>query len=256
MEYGLIGEKLGHSWSQIIHRMLADYTYELIPLSKNEFTTFMEQKDFKAINVTIPYKQDVIPYLDELDLRAQQIEAVNTIVNRAGKLYGYNTDVLGFIYTLKANHIIVADKKCVVLGCGGSSKAIIAGLTSEGAKEIIVVNRNTKEGVISYDDCKQYHTDAEIIVNTTPVGMYPNIDASPLDLTPFTSCNAFIDIIYNPLETKSMQQASQLGIKAYNGLQMLVAQAKYAVEYFLDCTIEDSKIEEVTKKLMEDMKGK
>lgn len=256
MEYGLIGEKLGHSWSKIIHGMLADYNYDLIPLSEKEFHIFMENREFKAINVTIPYKQDVIPYLDELDPSAKQINAVNTIVQRGGKLYGYNTDVLGFIYTLKVNQISVTNKKCIVLGCGGASKAIIAGLESEGAKEIVVVNRSIKEGAISYDQCTQNHTDAEIIVNTTPSGMYPNVDESPLDLSPYTSCIALIDIIYNPLETKLMKEANQQGIKAYNGLQMLVAQAKYAVEYFLNTSIEDVKIEEITKKLIKDMKGK
>ena len=144
MEYGLIGEKLGHSYSKDIHEMLADYTYDLHPLSKEEFKTFMEEHAFQAINVTIPYKQDVIPYLDEMDENAKAIGAVNTIVNKNGKLCGHNTDFSGFMYMLKKHNITIEGKKCVVLGDGGASKAVVAVLKKMGAKEIVIVDIKPK----------------------------------------------------------------------------------------------------------------
>lgn len=249
MQYGLIGKTLGHSYSKQIHEMLAEYTYDLIPLNEEEFHTFMKEKTFRALNVTIPYKCDVIPYLTEMDQNAKSIGAVNTIVNKNGKLYGHNTDYSGFLYTLEHNTITVHGKKIVVLGCGGASKAVLAVLRNKDAGEIIVVNRSPKEGTISYVECMQNHKDCDIIINTTPVGMYPNVDATPLDLTPFTNCEAVVDLIYNPAKTKLLKQANSLGMKAVNGLEMLVAQAKYAVEFFLETEIEDCKIEEVMNKL-------
>jgi shikimate dehydrogenase len=254
MRYGLIGEKLGHSYSKIIHEMLADYTYELIPLTKEEFIDFMQKKDFTAINVTIPYKQEVIPYLNELHPLAKEIGAVNTIVNKSGYLIGYNTDFFGFKYMLNHNAITIQGKKCLILGSGGTSHTVHAVLKHLGASEILIVSRNASATTISYEQCYSNHTDAEVIVNTTPLGMYPNIDATPLDLTSFTKCEAVIDVIYNPLQTKLTLQAQELGMKGITSLEMLVAQAKQAIEYFLDRQIEDSKIEEtyqVLRKLIE-----
>ena len=255
MRYGLIGEKLGHSWSKIIHEQLADYTYDLIPLTKDEFIPFMEAREFKALNVTIPYKEAVIPYLDCIDDNALAMKAVNTIVNKEGKLYGYNTDYLGFIYTLDQNQIDVSGKKCIVLGNGGASKAILAALKACKAGKIVIVNRSLKEDVISYEECYEKHTDAEIIINTTPAGMYPlNLDQKPLELTRFGQCTAVVDIVYNPLQTLLLKEAAQLGMIAVNGLEMLVAQAKYAVEYFLDTQLDDTCIVSITKALTEQMK--
>ena len=245
MRYGLIGEKLGHSYSKTIHEQLADYTYDLIPLSKEEFKVFMEKREFNAINVTIPYKCDVIPYLDEMDDRATRIEAVNTIVNKDGKLIGHNTDFGGFLYMIEHNNIVIKDKKVLVLGIGGASKAIIAVLEYLGAKEIVKVYRRHKDNAISYEECFDKHLDAEVIVNTTPVGMFPNVDASPIDLSRFGQLEAVLDVIYNPIETKLTKQAKDLGIKGVTGLEMLVAQAKYAVEFFLDTQIADEKIQEI-----------
>jgi len=250
MKYGLIGEKLGHSYSKIIHEKLADYQYDLIPLTKEAFTAFMQARDFKAINVTIPYKQDVIPYLDELHPHAMDIGAVNTIVNKEGRLYGYNTDFYGFEYLITHNHIQVAGKKAFVLGNGGGTKAVHAVLRMLGASEILIVSRKTTEQTISYEECYKNHTDAQIIVNTTPLGMYPNIDASPLDLTSFIQCEAVLDIIYNPIKTKLTLQAQALGIKAVTGLEMLVAQAKQAIEYFLDTKLEETVIDEIYQELL------
>lgn len=252
--YGLIGEKLSHSWSKIIHEQLAPYTYDLIPLTKEEFVSFMEKKQFTALNVTIPYKEAVIPYLDQIEPTALDMQAVNTIVNQNGKLYGYNTDYLGFLYTLDHHKITVEGKKCVVLGNGGASKAILAAIKQRHAGSIVIVNRSVKGDAISYEDCYQMHTDASIIINTTPAGMYPlYLDQCPIDLTKFPNCEAVVDIVYNPLKTKLLIQAEELQIPAVNGLEMLVAQAKYAIEHFLDKKLEDDCIETITKQLTEKM---
>lgn len=245
MKYGLIGERLGHSFSKIIHEKLADYTYDLLPLNKEEFKTFMEQKDFLAINVTIPYKCDVIPYLTHIDESAKSIGAVNAIVNRNGILTGYNTDYSGFLYTLQKHGIKIKNEKVLVLGYGGASKAVLAVLKDLQAREIIIANRSQKDNVISYEDAIQKHADASVIINTTPVGMYPNVDASPISLEPFTTLNAVVDIIYNPLTTKLLADAKSRGILAVNGLEMLVAQAKSAVEYFIDKKITDDVIDPI-----------
>ncbi len=260
MRYGLIGERLGHSYSKIIHEKLADYTYDLIPLTREELVSFMQKKDFTAINVTIPYKQEVIPYLDELDPLAKEIGAVNTIVNRSGHYIGYNTDFYGFVYLLTKNQIDVFGKKCLILGNGGTSHTVRAVLKHLGASEILVVSRNASDAVetdlsegfqtITYEECYDKHTDAKVIINTTPLGMYPNMDASPLDLITFTSCEAVVDAIFNPLRTKLALQAEELGIKAVTGLEMLVAQAKQAIEYFLDKKLEDQVIEEVYQEML------
>ena len=219
--------------------------------------SFMETKDFTAINVTIPYKQAVIPYLDELHPLAKEIGAVNTIINRSGHYIGYNTDFYGFEYMLTHNQIKIEDKKCLVLGNGGTSQTVQAVLKHLGAAEILVVSRKIVESGqvhlyqnISYEECYAAHTDAAVIVNTTPLGMYPNINASPLDLTTFTKCEAVVDVIFNPMKTMIALQAEALGIKAVTGLEMLVAQAKQAIEYFLDTRIEDKLIDEVYQDLM------
>lgn len=254
MRYGLIGEKLGHSYSKIIHETLADYTYDLIPLTREEFTTFMEKKEFMAINVTIPYKQEVIPYLDELDPLATEIGAVNTIVNKDGRFIGYNTDFYGFRYMLQHNNISIGGKKCIILGNGGTARTVHAVLKHLGAAQILTVSRKGSDQTLSYDNCYKNHTDATVIVNTTPLGMYPNIDASPLDLTHFHQCEAVVDVIFNPLKTKLALQAEELGFKAVTGLEMLVAQAKQAIEYFLDTKLEDRVIEETYRILLKTIK--
>ncbi len=270
MRYGLIGEKLGHSYSKFIHEYMADYTYDLIPLTKEEFRSFMEKKDFAAINVTIPYKQDVIPYLDELHPLAEEIGAVNTIVNSNGHYIGYNTDFYGFVYMLNHNNIQINGRKCLILGNGGTSQTVQAVLKHLEAGEIFVVSRKGNDSAddteaadtesvpdiktASYEACYEKHTDAAVIVNTTPLGMYPNIDASPLNLTSFTKCQAVVDVIFNPMNTKLTLQAEELGIKAVTGLEMLVAQAKQAIEYFLDKKLEDGIIDEVYRELVKIIK--
>ncbi|MBR5474652.1 MAG: shikimate dehydrogenase [Lachnospiraceae bacterium] len=249
MEYGLIGEQLGHSYSQIIHESFGLYSYELCPLSKEAFPLFMQKRDFKGINVTIPYKRDVIPYLDELDEAARAIGAVNTIVNRDGKLIGYNTDVSGFLWMLKKHGIDPAHKKVLVLGTGGASAAVYAALHAAGARHILFVSRTAKETAVSYEEAYLHHTDVQLIVNTTPVGMFPHVDASPIDLSAFSECQAVIDVIYNPSETKLTAQAKALGMIGITGLDMLLAQAKYAAEHFLDRSFDDTLIENASKHL-------
>lgn len=248
--YGLIGEKLGHSFSKIIHEKLADYTYELIPLTPEEVEPFIKKRDFCALNVTIPYKEMVMPMLDVIDEKANAIGAVNTIVNKNGKLFGYNTDYFGFRCQLIDHNIDVKNKKVLVLGKGGASKAVLAVLRDLGAAEIQIVYYKSAEGTITYEECYKNHTDANIIVNTTPVGMYPNCDASPIDLSPFTNLEAVADVIYNPLRTKMVLDAQKRGIIGVGGLEMLVGQAKYAVEIFLNTKLDESVIKNETHQLI------
>jgi shikimate dehydrogenase len=234
MEYGLIGEKLGHSFSKIIHEKIASYLYELVPLTGDEFDRFMNKRDFLGINVTIPYKSAVIPFLDEMDDNAKEIGAVNTIVKRNNKLIGFNTDYYGFLYTIEQNKIKIENQKVIVLGTGGAAKSVIAVLKTLNAKDIITVKNAATNGAITYDDCFKYHQEATVVINTSPIGMYPNIDNSPMDLSKLKNLNAVVDLIYNPLKTKLLLQGEELGLISVNGLEMLVAQAVFAAEYFLD----------------------
>ncbi len=247
--YGLIGEKLSHSFSKEIHEALADYTYDLIPLTKEEFQSFMEKKDFSAINVTIPYKKDVIPYLDELDEAARKIGAVNTIVQRDGKLLGFNTDYTGFLYMVKKHGVQMKEKKVLILGNGGASAAIQAVTAHEQAKTMIIVDVITGNGAISYEECFEHHLDAQIIINTSPVGMYPKTSYSPIDLSLFHQLEAVMDVVYNPLTTKLVLDAKQRGLIGVNGLEMLVAQAKYAVEHFLNKSLDEDLIDQIYQKI-------
>lgn len=247
--YGLIGGKLGHSYSKIIHEKIADYTYDLIPLSTDEFDDFMTKKDFAAINVTIPYKQDVIPYLDYVDEAAGQIGAVNTVVNNNGRLSGFNTDYYGFLYTLRKFNIKVEGKTVLVIGNGGAAKAVMAALNSLKPKSITIVKYKVEPGTITYEEAAKSFSHAELIVNTSPVGMFPDINATPLDLTPYDRLEAVVDIIYNPDVTKLLADAGAKGVMAVNGLLMLVAQAVYACEYFLDKHFDESVIDNVYEEI-------
>ena len=249
MNYGLIGEKLGHSFSKEIHEKLADYTYELKELKPEELDGFMRQKAFKAINVTIPYKQAVIGYLDEISPLAKAIGAVNTVVHRDGKLYGYNTDILGMKGLIAYNGISLAGKKVLILGSGGTSKTARALATESGAGEIYIVSR-TGNGGITYEEAYANHKDAQIIINTTPCGMYPNIDGSALDLSSFSKLEGVVDAIYNPLRTALILDAQSRGIPSAGGLYMLVAQAAYAVEFFLNTKIEEAKITAIYRSML------
>ncbi|MDD5952150.1 MAG: shikimate kinase [Oscillospiraceae bacterium] len=256
IEYGLIGEKLGHSFSKMIHEKLADYTYDLCPLAKDELDGFMQKKEFKAINVTIPYKKAVLPYLDEIDESAKKIGAVNTVVNQNGKLKGYNTDFTGFLYSVKSHGVDFQGKDILLLGNGGAAQAVKAVIHHLGAERTIIADMKASdengEHVIAFSDIPDYY-DVDIIINATPCGMYPNVDDCLLDLRNFTACQAVFDVIYNPLKTRLLKQAEEMGMTAVNGLEMLVAQAKYAVEHFLSTTIDDSRIGEIQRELTEDL---
>lgn len=234
MKYGLIGEHLSHSYSKEIHRQLADYTYELTELAPEQVGEFMTSHPFSAINVTIPYKQTVMPYLDEISPIAKEIGAVNTVVRREGKLYGYNTDFYGIRAMLQKAGIALKDKKVLVLGSGGTCKTALCIAKYLQAKEVYVVSRTAKGGGITYEEAISSHTDAQIIINTTPVGMYPNTDASPIDLDLFLHLEGVADAIYHPLRTLLVQQAQERGIPACGGLYMLVMQAVYGSAFFLD----------------------
>lgn len=255
-KYGLIGGKLGHSYSKIIHEKIADYTYDLFPLTTDEFKDFMTNKDFAAINVTIPYKKDVIPYLDSIDEAAKKIGAVNTIVNSDGSLKGFNTDYYGFLYTLKKFNIEVEGKTVLVIGNGGAAQAVIAALNSLNPKSLTIVKYKIEPGTITYEEAAKNYSHAELIVNTSPVGMFPNVDASPMDLAPYKNLEAVVDLIYNPDVTKLLQDAADKGVKAVNGLLMLVAQAVYACEYFLDKKIDESVIDNVYEEMKALVNGK
>lgn len=239
MEYGLIGEKLGHSFSREIHNLLASYTYYLKELPKNELDTFMKSRNFKGVNVTIPYKESVIPYLDEIDEAAKAIGAVNTIVNREGRLIGYNTDFYGMRELLLSRSIRIEKRFVAVLGTGGTSKTACAVAKSLGASRIVRVSRNPhSDGDISYDELEAIKTDIQIIINTTPVGMYPNENCAPLDIDGFSALEGVVDAIYNPLRTKLISDACARQIRAAGGLYMLVAQAARAAELFTgDCNM-------------------
>ena len=234
MKYGLIGEKLGHSFSKEIHASFGDYEYELREIAKDELSDFMKRLDFLGVNVTMPYKAAVMSYLDEIDESAREIEAVNTVVNREGKLYGYNTDYSGMRALFDHAGIDVSGKKVAILGSGGTSKTARVVLKSLGAKEIIRVSRSGKDGAVTYGELYDNHSDTEIIVNTTPVGMYPDIFDCPVDLARFNKLSGVIDAVYNPINTTLVQRARELGVKAEGGLYMLVAQAAQASELFLE----------------------
>ena len=250
MNYGLIGEKLGHSFSKDVHARLFDYIYEPCEISRENFDAFMKEKDFKAINVTIPYKQMVIPYLDFVDETAKKIGAVNTIVNRDGKLCGYNTDFSGMRALILKNGIEFKNKKVLVLGSGGTSKTAFAVAESLGAKEVYRVSRSGRDGCITYTDAEIAHKDAEIIINTTPAGMYPDIDSAAVDISKFPKLSGVVDAVYNPINTRLVCDAKKRGIKAVGGLYMLVAQAVYAAEHFMNTSIETSKIDEIYNEML------
>ncbi len=246
---GLIGEHLSHSYSKIIHEMIMDYRYELIELKPDEVEQFFINRNFDALNVTIPYKSTVIPYLDEISEDAKKIGAVNTVVNQNNKLIGYNTDVYGFEYTLKYFKIQVKGKKVIVLGNGGASKAVVPVLKQLGASKILLVKKNISLETITYEQCYQEHNDAQVIINASFVGMYPNSYECPIDLVHFNNLESVVDCIYNPLNTKLVLDARQKNVQAVGGLMMLVAQAVKAIEYFNHIEIDKKVIENVYNKI-------
>ncbi len=233
-KYGCIGKKLTHSFSKEIHAMLADYKYDLIELDEQEFCDFFTKKDFCAVNVTIPYKQAVIPYLDSVSKIASRIGAVNTVVNKNGRLEGYNTDYYGMKALFEKAGINTEGKKVLILGTGGTSRTARAVAEDLGASRILTISRKKTDKYITYDEAAELHSDAGIIINTTPVGMFPDCDSSPLDISVFKHLEGVIDAVYNPLCTNLVLDARAKGIKSEGGLYMLVMQAVAAVERFVD----------------------
>ncbi len=249
MEYGCIGEVLRHSFSVSIHNELFGYKYELKEIAPENLGDFMREKDFRAINVTIPYKEDVIPYLDFMDEISTRIGSVNTVINRNGKLYGYNTDFYGLIALIKKSGANLSGKKVLVLGSGGTAKTAAAVAEHFGAREIFKVSRRKRENHITYDNAYAFHTDAEIIINTTPCGMHPNISGCALDISEFENLEGVIDAVYNPLRSELVLAAKKRGIKAEGGLYMLVSQAAYAAEKFVEKSVAKSKIDRICAEL-------
>lgn len=243
MEYGLIGEKLGHSYSPQIHAQLADYRYELKAIPPEALVAFLESRDFKGLNVTIPYKQAVIPHCAELSDEAKDIGSVNTLVVREdGTMIGHNTDIGGFTYMMVQAGIDPKGCKAVVLGSGGTSLTARTALKRMGAKEIIVVSR---KGPVTYDALYAEHADAEIVVNTTPVGMYPKTGVSAVELERLPNVKGVVDVVYNPEKTKLILDAQAKGIPCVSGLPMLVAQAREAAEWFTGKAISPEVVGEI-----------
>jgi len=249
MQFGLIGETLSHSYSVEIHNKISSYNYELKEVKKQHLKDFIKSKDFLGINVTIPYKEAVIPHLDEISENAKIIGAVNTIVNKDGKLLGYNTDYFGMISLIKHKNIEINEKKVLILGTGGTSKTAYYVAKSLNAQKVLLVSRTKKDNVITYEEAATQHNDAEIIINTTPCGMYPNIEQAPIDITKFPKLTGVIDAIYNPISSRMISTANQLKIKSSGGLYMLVAQAVFASSLFFDKKIDTSLIDKVYKEI-------
>ncbi len=243
--YGLLGEHLPHSFSPQIHRALGNNDYSLFEISPENLEAFLTEKNFKGINVTIPYKKTVIPFLDEISPEAEKIGAVNTVVVRDGKLCGFNTDYFGFKYMVEKSKITIKDKKVLVLGSGGASVTVQTVLKDMGAREIVVVSRNEKTNYTNiYNE-----NDADIIVNTTPVGMYPDNMNTLIDVSRFPNLSGVLDVVYNPLKTRLIMEAKKVGIKTASGLGMLVAQAKKAHEIFFDTVVDNDVCAEIEKSI-------
>lgn len=251
MEYGLLGEKLGHSFSPQIHRALAGYDYRLLPTPPEEVAELFRRRDFRGLNVTIPYKQTVIPLCDEVDPRAAAIGAVNTVVNRNGRLTGYNTDIDGMICMARRAGVDLAGKKVVILGSGGTSHTAQAAARELGAAEIAVISRH---GPDNYGNLFR-HADAQVLINTTPVGMYPDCGLSPVSLDAFPRLEGVLDVVFNPLRTALLLQAMDRGLPCSCGLPMLVAQARRAAELFTGTAIPPSRAEEVLSSLTSELEN-
>ena len=252
MKYGLIGEHLKHSYSCEIHAQIADYEYELHELPPSGLGGFLKKREFNAINVTIPYKQDVIPYLDEISDTAKRIGAVNTIVNRNGRLYGDNTDFAGMLALAKHIGVDMKGRKVLILGTGGASKTGHALAEYMGAQSVYYVSRSGKDGSISYEQAVTEHSDAQIIINATPVGMFPKQDGRPIDISAFPKLEGVIDAIYNPLRTNLVLDAQERGIPAEGGLYMLSAQAVHASAVFRDIPLDESLVDKAFKSVKND----
>lgn len=254
MEYGLIGRTLKHSFSVEVHRSFG-YGYELKELEPEELEEFFRKREFKGINVTIPYKTEVMKYLDEIDEWAEEIGAVNTVVNQNGKLKGYNTDIFGMKKMFEKTGVTLENKRVLILGTGGTSKTAFFVAVKSGAKEVVKVSRNPRTNEISYDEAVATGDRWDIIINTTPCGMYPNANSAPIDIEEFPNLEAVFDAIYNPLRTELILKAEEKGIKALGGLYMLVSQGVYSASLFQDTELKNETIDEIYIKLFNEKRN-
>ena len=251
LQYGLLGQHLSHSYSPQIHKMFGCGAYELINIEPNQLRQFINDKNYSGINVTTPYKKSVLPYLDSISTKAAELGSVNTIIKKCdGTLYGDNTDLYGFNMLVEKSKVNICDKKVLILGNGGSTPIVRTVLENKNASKIVIVSRS---GNVNYGNISQ-HKDAQIIVNTTPVGMYPNTGTSLICLDGFPQVQAVFDIIYNPIQTKLLLNASKRGIQNFNGLLMLVAQAAKSEELFFGEKISEGKVAEVYDYAMQQIK--
>ncbi len=255
MKCGLLGEKLGHSFSREIHEKLGRYSYELIEVAPDDLDAFLTRREFDALNVTIPYKQAVIPYLAEISERAKRIGAVNTIVNRSGKLYGDNTDFAGLAALIERMGLTLAGKTVLICGTGGTSKTASAVAEHFGAARIVRLSRSGHEGAVTYETARGQYADAEVLINTTPAGMFPDVDGMPVDLAWFPKLAGVADVVYNPLTTRLVRTARERGIPAENGLYMLVAQAVAAAEVFTGETFGAETTEQIYREILFDKRS-
>ena len=250
MKFGLLGRKLGHSYSPMIFDLMGGYCYELYEREPEDIEDLLRNTDFDGINVTIPYKKEVLQYLDEIDPLALRLGAVNTIVRRNGKLFGYNSDYYGFRSMVLRTRIDILGKKVLVLGSGGASVTVRAVLEDLGARVIVI----SRTGENNYGNLS-LHRDASMIVNTTPLGMYPNNGATALELSNFPELEGVLDLIYNPARTQLLLDCEKYGIPGFNGLWMLVAQAKQSAEWFMDTQLPDSLVSQIHRKLRDKMEN-
>ena len=250
MKYGLIGERLSHSFSKEIHEKIGLYDYELCEIPHEGLADFMQKRDFLGINVTMPYKRDVMDYLDFIDERAKRIGAVNTVVNKDGRLYGYNTDYFGMRSLIEKHSDTLSGKTVLILGGGGTSNTAYAVATDMDSAQVLRVSRNKKEGFITYGEAYENYSYADVIINTTPVGMYPHPCASPIELSRFKQLSLVIDAVYNPIRTDLILSAQKMGVAAEGGLYMLVSQAIAAAELFTGKTLGTSACNRIYKELL------
>ena len=250
MKFGLLGRKLGHSYSPMIFDLMGGYQYDLFEREPDGIEALLRNEPFDGLNVTIPYKKEVLQYLDEVDELALRLGSVNTIVKRDGRLVGHNSDYYGFLSMVKRTGIDVSGRKVLVLGSGGASVTVVAVLEDLGAKVVIV----SRSGENNYDNL-HLHADAAVIVNTTPVGMYPNNGAAPLNVGQFPNLEGVLDLIYNPARTQLLMDCERYGIPGWNGLWMLVAQAKKSAEWFMGKELPASIISEIHRKLRDRMEN-